>query len=171
MIRRMFFLFPDHHHAETAVQELEQAGVEHRRIHAVARPDIDLGQLPRATAAQASDRVRRLERWAWNANQVLFWGAFTAALFAAYYGSAGWMIAMVAVMITTFVLGLLDIRLPTARIGQMSGAIAHGEIVLMVDQPMERVPEIEGRIHRDHPEAAIGGVGWTIEALEKDGDR
>lgn len=166
MIRRMFFLFPGRSHAEEALHELEALGVERSHIHAVARSDIDLGELPRANEAQAEDRVHRLEMRAWIANQFLFWTAFAIALTAAFYGAVGWVAAMVAVMIATFVLGLLDTRLPTARIGQMSGAINHGEILLMVDQPPERVHEVERLIHRRHPEASLGGVGWTIEALE-----
>ena len=166
MIRRIFFLFPGRGHAEEALHELEALGVERSCIHAVARPGIDLGELPRANEAQAEDRVHRLEMKAWIANQFIFWIAFAAALAAAFYGAGGWVAAMVAVMITTFVLGLLDTRLPTARIGQMNGAMNHGEILMMVDQPAERVREVERLIHRRHPEASLGGVGWTIEALE-----
>lgn len=166
MTRRLFFLFPGRRHAETALHELEEAGVARTHIHAVARPGIELGELPRASRAQAEDRVHRLERTAWLANQALFWSAFAVAAWAAYSGAMGWLAAMVAVMIVAYVAGLLDTRLPTTRIGQMDGAINHGEIVMMVDQPAGRVRELERMIQRRHPEATMGGVGWTIEALE-----
>jgi hypothetical protein len=35
----------------------------------------------------------------------------------------------------------------------------------MVDMPVWRVREIEDRIHSRNPEAALGGVGRTIEGL------
>lgn len=166
MTRRMFFLFPDHSYAEQAVRELEQAGVARARIHAVARKGISLGSLPRASAAQAGNRVHRWELMAWNANQVLFWSALVGALIAAFNGAEGWVATLVAVMIACFIAGLLDTKLPTAHLEGMRGAIEHGEIVLMVDQPAARVKAVEDLLQRHHPEAVIGGVGWTIEALE-----
>jgi len=38
----------------------------------------------------------------------------------------------------------------------------HGEVVLMVDVPRERVHEIEHRVSPWHREAGLGGVGWTV---------
>ena len=30
----------------------------------------------------------------------------------------------------------------------------------------ERVADIEDKVHRRHPQAVVGGVGWSIQALE-----
>ncbi len=49
MHRRLYFLFPEVEHARRVVEELEQAGVDNDHIHAMARPEIDLSSLPRAT--------------------------------------------------------------------------------------------------------------------------
>jgi|GEM_PF-3763302 len=43
--------------------------------------------------------------------------------------------------------------------------MAHGEILLMVDVPETRVADIEGRVHRHHPEVAVGGIGWGRQRL------
>jgi hypothetical protein len=48
---------------------------------------------------------------------------------------------------------------------EFTDALAHGEILLMVDVSLHRVAEIENFVHRHHPEAAISGTSWTIDAL------
>jgi hypothetical protein len=36
----------------------------------------------------------------------------------------------------------------------------------MVDVPAGRVAEVEETVHRRHPEAIAGGVGWSVDALQ-----
>jgi hypothetical protein len=43
--------------------------------------------------------------------------------------------------------------------------LRHGEVVVMVDVPADRVHEVEGMVSRQHPEAGVGGVGWHIHGL------
>jgi len=43
--------------------------------------------------------------------------------------------------------------------------LEHGEVVLLVDVPFQRVREIEHLVAEPHPEIGVGGVGWTIEAF------
>ena len=42
----------------------------------------------------------------------------------------------------------------------------HGEVLLMVDVPKRRVFEVEELVHRHYPDATVGGVGWTLEAMD-----
>jgi hypothetical protein len=67
-------------------------------------------------------------------------------------------------MAATFALGewFID-HVPNIYLTEFRDALAHGEILLMVDVPAWRVKEIEDHIHSHHPEAAVGGVGWTLE--------
>jgi hypothetical protein len=41
----------------------------------------------------------------------------------------------------------------------------HAEVLLLVDVPVRQVARIEERVQRRHPEAAAGGVGWSIAVL------
>jgi len=54
---------------------------------------------------------------------------------------------------------------PDTHLDEFRGALSHSEVLLMVDVPRQRVAEIEEIVRQQHPEATLGGAGWTIEAL------
>jgi len=166
LYRRLYFLFPDPAHARRVTDELVQAGIREQRIHAVARPDVDLSALPGATLQQRQDAAGRIEAVAWNTNLVLFAVAALVLLASVWLGSLWPGIAALGVMAATFLGGAwFAVRVPQVHLGEFREAMAHGEIVLMVDVPPARVAEIEDLVHRRHPEAGVGGVGWSLEGL------
>lgn len=166
LYRRLYFLFPDASHARRVTDELIQAGVGEQRIHAVARPEIDLGSLPGATVRQRQDAAERIEAVAWNSNLALFAVAALALLASLGLGSLWLAIAALVVMAATLLGGAwFALKVPQVHLGEFREAMAHGEIVLMVDVPPARVAEIEDLVHRRHPEAGVGGVGWSLEGL------
>ncbi len=168
MKRRLYFLFPRTDQVQTAIDELREAGIDTRHVYAMARDDVDLNSLPSATARQRSDVCCQVENLAWNTNLAIFGLALVALAFAAWQGSWAGALAAFAVMIVTFFVGeRFAATVPRAHIREFREAIAHGEILLMVDAPSERVAEVEDIVHRRHPEAAVGGVGWSVEALER----
>ncbi len=166
MKRRLYFLFPYPEQARRAVQELEQAGIGACHVHALARDPARLEGLPRATPGQRTDALGRIERVSWDLNLGLFLVALLGLVYGFVAGSWAWVVVCVAVMALSFVAGeWFTTHLPNVRLSEFREALAHDEVLLMVDVPVWRVPEIEDRIHAHHPEAAIGGVGWTIEGL------
>jgi hypothetical protein len=69
-------------------------------------------------------------------------------------------------MLITFVAGeRFAVKLPHDHMSDLRIPLAHGEVVLMVDVPKHRVSDIESLVSRHHPEASMGGVGWTVAAL------
>ncbi len=167
MNRRLYFLFPQVAHAKTVVDELRKTGVEVNHIHAVAREGVDLSALPPSTPRQREDACCRVENWLWNGNLLIFGIALLALAAAAWQGSWPAALAALAVMAVTFFVGeRFAATVPRAHLREFREAIAHGEVLLMVDVPRERVAEIEDKVHKRHPEAVVGGVGWSIEALE-----
>jgi hypothetical protein len=54
------------------------------------------------------------------------------------------------------------IRVPHCHLNQMKVPLQHGEVVLLIDLPKNRVHEITQLVERHHPEAGLGGVGWTL---------
>ena len=54
---------------------------------------------------------------------------------------------------------------PQQGLDEFRDALAHGDILLMVDLPQKRVADIEDRVHHHHPETTLGGVGWESEAF------
>jgi len=166
MRRRLYFLFPDETLAGRVVGELESAGIQGRHIHAVTREGMKLSRLPAATRRQSRDACCTLETILWNANLVVFGLALVVLVISLAQGYAVWSVLALAVMGATFVAGeRFAVTVPRVHLDEFREALAHGEILLMVDVPRNRVAEIEDLVHRRHPEAAVGGVGYSIQAL------
>jgi len=81
---------------------------------------------------------------------------------AAFY----WMLAAFFVMtVTYFAAEHFVVHVPDVHLTEFTDALAHGEILLMVDVPEKRVAEIESVVRYRHPEAVVGGVSWTVDAF------
>ena len=68
-------------------------------------------------------------------------------------------------MVVNFMIGLHFTNQPNTHLGEFRDALAHGEILLMVDVPESKVTEVENDIQQHHPEATIGSVGLSTQAL------
>jgi hypothetical protein len=166
MLRRLFFLLPDETSGVSLVADLEAAGITRDQLHTVAGNGQRLERLPPATPRQRRDSAWRLEHWLWNGNLALFGVAAAGLLFSLGSGYIPGAVLAAAVMIASFTAGALFIyRVPDTHLGELRSALAHGEIVLMVDVPKSRVEEIERFVEQHHPEAEASGVGWTIGRL------
>ncbi|QKQ27957.1 hypothetical protein [Candidatus Reidiella endopervernicosa] len=76
------------------------------------------------------------------------------------YGAELLALLLIVGMITSFVAGERFTHLPDADFREVRDALAHGEIMLMVDIPESEVYRIEHQIHQQVPEARFGGVSW-----------
>jgi hypothetical protein len=165
MLRRLFFLFPDEKHAQRVVRELVNNNIAKRHIHAIAH-GVRLYTLPAATERQKKDTAFLVEKLLWIANLLLFSIAFIGLIMALVSAETLWVAVAIFVMLATFIAGeLFVVYIPDVHLSEFSDALSHGEILLMVDVPKNQVAEIEHLVHRHHPEAAIGGVGWTLDAF------
>jgi hypothetical protein len=166
MKRRLYFLFPDPQKAHRVVGELTRAGIDRARMHALAADGVDLSGLPAANVEQRTDLGARIERVLWGANLAFFGVALLVFVGTLLAGMSAWSVVAVAVMLTTFLVGAsFAVRVPNVHLDEFRDALAHRGVLLMVDVPRARVPEVEDRVHRHHPEATVGGVGWTAEIL------
>lgn len=163
MKRRLYLLFPDTRCARVAADDLVWHGIGKRHIHAIARAGVALDGVPVATLRQQRDLLHHLERLWWNINLVLFFGAGLGLVLALLQDAPLWAWFMAALMVATLVLGVLETNLPDVGIAALRDALRHGEVLLLVDVPEQRVAEIENYIRGRHPEVALGGVSWTIE--------
>ncbi len=165
MLRRLFFLFPDEKHAQRAVDQLINQNIPERHMHAITRGD-RLSSLPEATERQKNDTAFRVEQFLWKANLLLFAVALIiliASLTAAEWFWSGF--ALLTMLITFFAGQQFVLRIPDVHLTEFTDALSHGEILLMVDVSLYRVAEIEHFIHQQHPEAAVGGTSWTVDAF------
>jgi hypothetical protein len=166
MLRRLYFLFPDEQSVQSVVDELKNVHVSKKNMHALACEGVQLGSLPVATRQQQLDQSLRIEQLFWNTNLAVFGIALLALLASLFWGFAGWSVVTLCIMAITFTAGAyFASSVPRSHLNEFREAIAHGEILLMVDVPTRRVAQIEDIVHRRHPEAIVGGAGWTIEAL------
>ena len=166
MHRRLFFLLPDKAHTRSVVDELLQAGISVRNMHTHAARGISLDGLPAASQRQANNTAGHLEQFLWSANLLSFFVAFGIFIILAFTtGRNPWLLAPALIMLTNFLIGIRFSRLPNTHLNEFRDALAHGEILLMVDVTEDRVAEIETLVHRHHPEAAVGGVSWGTPAF------
>ena len=164
MLRRLFFLFPDEPHAQRVVDKLVSLDIPEQRIHALARDE--LRTLPQATQRQKNDTAFYLEKLLWKANLAVFTLAFITFIIAVIAGEFVWSMISLALMAVTFIAGeQFVVHVPDVHLSEFSDALSHGEILLMIDLPLNRVTEIEDFVHHKYPEAAVGGVGWSIDAF------
>jgi hypothetical protein len=165
MLRRLFFLFPDEPHAQRVVNKLVSLDIPKRRIHAIAR-GVELRTLPQATQRQKNDTAFYLEWLLWKANLVVFALALITLVIALVAGEFVWAMISLAIMAVTFIAGeQFVVHVPDVHLTEFSDALSHGEILLMIDVPVNRVTEIEDFVHHKYPEAAVGGVSWSMDAF------
>jgi hypothetical protein len=165
MLRRLFFVIPDAARTTPIITDLESIGVDQGHMHALTAGPVPAG-LPPATDCQRHDVIWRVEQIFWVGLQVIFALALVGQLAAWRAGSLSWVLTTAVVMVTSVAAGVwFALRMPDTHLDEFRGALAHGEVLLMVDVPRQRVAEIEEQIRRRHPEATVGGVGWTLGIL------
>jgi len=165
--RRLYFLLPDQQHTRSVVDELTLDGINIRNMHAHGARGTPLDGLPAASLRQTNDAAGHLENFLWNANLLSFFVAFGIFIILAFTtGATPWLFAPVLIMAANFLIGVRFVRLPNTDLDEFRDALAHGEILLMVDVTEERVADIEKLVHHHHPEAAVGGVSWGTPAFE-----
>ncbi len=166
MLRRLYYLLPDQAHARSTVQELYDMGIPQRAVRAMTREGIKLEGLPEASLAERRDPIARIENLFWYGDLWLFFIAALGLLLAIAYGSVVWMALTIATMLITFAAGAnFTIRLPKTHLDKFTEAMSHGEILLMVDVPFNRLVQVEKALQHHHPEATPGGSCWHLDVL------
>lgn len=162
--RRLYFLLPDVSHAQDIVKELRSTGLDKKHIHVMAKDNVNLEDLPRATQRQRHDTMHAVEDWFWKINLAVF---FVALLFllSTLTEPSLLSILMLLVMAVTFIGGYFWAQVPDTHIKEFRPEMSHGEILLMIDVPEQRLFEVEEQVHRRHPEAIAGGTTWMVDAF------
>ena len=155
MERRLYFLFPDREQASATLADLESAGLKGHQLHLVESPE----------DTRDFQREERIARLAWRLNLGFFALAGLALLILLWQGQLLWSLLPLALMVASFLLGERFTHLPDVQMEEFRDALHHGEVLLMVDVPRERVAEIEHRVSGRHPEAVPGGTRWHTDLL------
>lgn len=163
MRRRLYFMLPDVKHCQQLVTELQQVGIPTRDIHVLARHDIPLQGLHKASVLQKTELLHGLEVGAGIGGLA----GMLAGLLVVAFPPAGVVLGGGAAIIGTTLAGasfgslvsaLITRDIPNHELKSFQVRIALGEILLLLDVPTKQVEEIINLIRRTHPEAQIGIV-------------
>jgi Flp pilus assembly protein TadB len=165
MNQRLYFLLPDRDHTLRVVNELLEQRLELKDMHTLTGRGLVGEGLPASDSHQRNNFAGRVEYWVWRANLALFFLAAVALAAMVFLHTGLWVLLPLAVMVATFLLGERFARLPNVHLQEFRDALRHGEILLMVDVPRERVNEVEYRVKAHHPGAVAGGSSWNAPAL------
>lgn len=166
MLRRLYFVLPNAASTAATLADLRATGVDAAHLRVAAR-DPDRVRIEGVQIQDArSDRGAQIERSLWTINLLVFAAAALAFIgLLLIQGLTPWIVLPAAVMAASFGVGLRFTRVPNAHLRELADALHHGELVLMVDVPPARVAEIEAQVQRRHPDAVVGGVGWSSDLL------
>jgi len=152
------------------MDDLLLARIDEGHIHFVASEGTDMTGLHPANILQTSDVIRA-------AQLGLVIGAATGAvagvaavLFFSMSGDAPhWgvaaILAIVGAPLGAWAASMIGVSVPSKRLARFEGAIASGQLLLMVDVPRTRVAEIEALLATAHPEGHFEGEEPNIPAF------
>lgn len=165
MFLRLYFLLPDENTAVKVVDDLTQAGIDMRNLHAHVK-HISSSSLPATTRWQQMDLAQSLENVIWRSDLVIFFVALVLFLVTLAMGSWYWSLAAFGIMLVSFFLGERFAEfMPRVHLREFEHALSHGEVLLMVDVPKRDMAVVEERVRHYHPAAIPAGSSWTIHSL------
>ena len=168
-MRRLYFLVPDLKSASAIVDELLLARIPEKHIHAIARPDTDMGDLPAAGLAEKSDLIPALERGlglGGVAGTLAGLVAVSVPDFAVLSASSLMVgLALAGSTLGAWISTMIGVSVDSPRLQPFQQAIAGGQILMLVDVPKSQVDTISQRIVALHPQAHLEGVEPNIPAF------
>ncbi|MFS2165721.1 DUF1269 domain-containing protein [Variovorax sp. Varisp62] len=170
MKRRIYWLMPDLASARRAMDDLVRARVDVARIHFAGPEGMDMAGLHAANVWQTSDVVHAAKTgWAVGSACGIVVGLLAALMFPIFGDDPEWevavLVAVVGGVVGTWSASMIGISIPSPRLQRFEGAIAQGQILLMVDLPRSRVRDIEALLQSAHPEARFEGEEPRIPAF------
>jgi hypothetical protein len=163
-MKRIYFLAPNIEVTHKIVDELKVEGLTDQHIHILAKRDTPLEGLHEAGVDIKTDFLPAVERG-------LALGGATGLLvgliglrFAGFVVAGGPLLGIILASATFGSLagGLMGMNVGNTRLKKFEEAIEQGELLVLVDLPLERVDTIKGLITKHHPEAEFEGVEPTL---------
>lgn len=168
-MRRLYFLVPDVPSAQQLVTDLLRANIPEGSIHVIAREGTPLGKLPEAGVTQRTDLVPALERGAALGGVTgLLAGLVAVAVPGGAVISAATLLPALALggsAVGAWVGGMVGLNVDDAQVKQFESAIEAGQLLVLIDVPPERVPEVETIVRRTCPTARPEWINPTIPPL------
>jgi hypothetical protein len=167
MRKRLYLMLPEVAHCKQLITELQyQVGLARHDIHVVARDDIPLGDLPRATLLEKTELAYGLELGVIVGGIAGLLSGILTVLFPPAGLTLGIATMAVVIFITTstgigfsiLVSALVAKDIPNHELDGFQAKITQGEILLILDVATKQVNQFIQLIRNTHPEAQIGVV-------------
>jgi hypothetical protein len=161
MRHRLYFMLPDVPSARTLLDALLLARIEERYMHFYAKDGALPSDMPEASFVQKTDLVHGLE------SGMLIGGGvgLLAGSLLVMFPPEGIHLQMIAILIAAFggamlggwASGMVAAAIPNSRLRAFQPGIEQGQVLLIVDVPLQRVREIEDLVAQRHPSVKFGG--------------
>lgn len=160
MRKRFYFMVPTVTVCHRIVTELQAVQIDKQAIHFLAREDIPLEDLHKASALQKTELTHGLELGIGIGGAAGMLGGLLAVAFP----PAGLVLGGGALVLTTTLIGasfgtivsvLVARDIPNHELEVFQSRIAEGQVLLILDIPTQRVEEIVELVKTYHPEVAI----------------
>jgi hypothetical protein len=161
MRRRLYFMVPNVETCKQLVSELQAVGITEHDIHFIARNDIPLDNLHKASMLQKTELTHGLELGIGVGGIAGMLGGLLAVTFP----PAGLALGGGALILTTTLIGagfgsivsaLVASDIPNHELEAFQSGIAEGQLLLILDVVTQRVEEMTQLIRTHHPEVTIG---------------
>lgn len=161
MLRRLYYTLPDVPTARAILDELLLARIEEKHISFWAKDGSLLPDMPEAGFLHKTDLLHGMEVGA-----VI--GTFTGlaiGIVLTLFPFEGLPLSTMTILAAAiggalfgaWVSGMVAAAIPNSRLKAYQDDIARGRVLLILDLPYQRVPEIEEIIAKRHPEIRFGG--------------
>lgn len=162
MKRRLYYLLPDTPHAQSLSRELVDLAIPRLNVQALAESRLEMNKEVKTRMTTEPDRDDVLEWWLWRVNLLMFFLALIAFVGVLVFLPWPAVIIPLLVMVACLLVGVsFSLRMPNVHWREFTPAVHHGEILLMVEVPSGELKRVDEYVHRRHPEAVTGGVGWA----------
>lgn len=169
MNRRLYFLMPDIQSAQVVHNELLLARIPETQMHVITRADINNHDLPPSNLLQRTDIIHATQM----GGAV---GGILGAIFSSFMVLMGWAAtglegltvlstSLAGIFIGAVSASMIGINIPNTHHKAFMGEIEKGQVLYIVDIPVQRVEEIEQLVSSHHPEAKMKGIDPTIPAF------
>jgi hypothetical protein len=169
MRKRLYYLVPDVTQSRKLFRSLLLAQIEARHIHVLAKPGVDLGEMPEAGLNQRTDVLHGAFRG------ILFGGVTGAAIGSLLYFNPPItmalplaiisMLALLGAIFGAWAASLIGLDLFNTQLLRFRSDIDKGKVLMMVDVPHDQVDRVAALIHKGGQGAAARGVEPEIPAF------
>nr|VFJ61973.1 MAG: hypothetical protein BECKFM1743C_GA0114222_103043 [Candidatus Kentron sp. FM]VFJ61998.1 MAG: hypothetical protein BECKFM1743A_GA0114220_102973 [Candidatus Kentron sp. FM]VFK13731.1 MAG: hypothetical protein BECKFM1743B_GA0114221_102923 [Candidatus Kentron sp. FM] len=160
MSKRLYFLVPNVTTCRAIVNDIEKIGIPQSHTHVIGNHFTPLDGLHEASFLQKSEFTHGVEEGLGMGGAAGLLGGLLAITFPpaglVLGGGAVLVSALAGAGLGAVVSAMVAKDIPSRKIEKFEGAIAAGQLLLLVDVPKKQVDSLITLIREHHPEAEIG---------------